>query len=47
MYCVNCGCRLFGKECEWCGPAELHNGREKYCKDCGELVKEEVPDEPA
>ncbi|KKM63633.1 hypothetical protein LCGC14_1509490 [marine sediment metagenome] len=29
--CPSCGCNLFGKECEWCGPQAIP------CPDCAEV----------
>ena len=45
-YCPNCGCLTFEKECEWCGPAELYKGEEKYCIDCGGLKIDKPPETP-
>lgn len=39
MYCPNCGCLTLDKDCEWCGPASLYKGRERYCPDCGGVIK--------
>jgi len=33
-YCPNCGCPTFGKECEWCGPADIYLGKERYKEIC-------------
>ena len=32
---------VYIKECEWCGPAELYEGKEKFCEDCGGIKHSE------